>query len=286
MLLALLIYSLKLEAIGWYFWHNAQPVNEEHSLHLKDYHVVIDGLAINGLDGASELTFNSNTNTLFTVLNKNDKIVELSLQGKVLRVVDITGEGDIEGMAYIDSNRFILAGEYMSRLTLVNLEEKVTKLDVEHFPKVRIGINKNSNHNFEGVAWDDRQKRLLIVKERDPQYVVSVKGLVGKTKEDVLNLDIERLHQYDHVLGWSMRDLSAIHFLSNSGHTLILSDESKLLKEFDENAKPLGAMALWRGFHGLTASIPQPEGVAVDHDHNIYIMSEPNLFYVFKRQKS
>jgi uncharacterized protein YjiK len=232
------------------------------------------------------LTFNWSTNTLFTVLNKQDKIVELSLQGEVLRVIDVTGEGDMEGITYIDNNRFIIAGEYMSRLTLINLDEDVTKLDVESFPKIRLGINKNSNHNFEGVSWDNRQKSLLVVKERDPKYIISVKGLVNKTKDHILNLDIERLHQYDNMLDWAMRDLSAIHFLSNSGHTLILSDESKLLKEFDENAKPLGAMALWQGFHGLKDSIPQPEGVTVDHDQNIYIISEPNLFYVFKPKKS
>lgn len=285
-ILILLIYFLKLEAIGWYFWHNAQTVNEKHNLHLEDYHVDIDGLAISGLDGASELTFNWNTNTLFTVLNKNDKIVELSLQGEILRVIDVTGEGDMEGIAYIDNNRFIIAGEYMSRLTLISLEEDVIRLDVENFPKIRLGINKNSNHNFEGVSWDDRQKRLLVVKEREPKYIISVKGLVNKTKESILNLDIERLHKYDKMLDWAMRDLSAIHFLSNSGHTLILSDESKLLKEFDENAKPVGAMALWQGFHGLKSSIPQPEGVTVDHDKNIYIISEPNFFYVFKPKKS
>jgi uncharacterized protein YjiK len=243
-------------------------------------------LVINSLENASELTYNASTNTLFTVLNKGNKIIELSLEGKVLREIDVTGAGDMEGITYIDGNRFVIAEEYKSRLILINLEQDTRELNVENSPKIRVGLIKNSNHNFEGVSWDDHKKILLVVKERDPKYVTSVKGLVNEAKEGVLDLEIERLHKYDQMLALVMRDLSAIHFHSKSGHTLLLSDESKLLKEFGENAKPLGAIALWAGFHGLRHNVPQTKGIGVDNENNIYLISEPNIFYVFKSQKS
>ncbi|MDR0672871.1 MAG: SdiA-regulated domain-containing protein [Zoogloeaceae bacterium] len=41
---------------------------------------------------------------------------------------------------------------------------------------------------------------------------------------------------------------------------------------------------LWRGWHGLERAIPQPEGGALDSYENIYILSEPNLFYRFERK--
>lgn len=44
-------------------------------------------------------------------------------------------------------------------------------------------------------------------------------------------------------------------------------------------------MSLWGGFQDLTKSIPQAEGITVDKDDNIYIISEPNLFYVFKKAR-
>lgn len=285
-LFLLLIYALRLEAIGWYYWHNSQDTHEKHALDLKNYQVEIDGLAISGIANASELTYNPITNTLFTVLNKESQIVELSLKGEVLRMVDVTGAEDMEGITYIDGNRFVIADEQDSRLVLINLEENATKLDLKNAPKIRLGINKRGNKNFEGVSWDDRNKKLLVVKERDPKYVISVKGLVDEDNSGILDLEIETLHQYERILAWAMRDLSGVKYLSKSGHMLLLSDESKLVKELDEHARPLGAMALWAGFHGLKNSIPQAEGITLDNDDNIYIISEPNLFYVFKPVKN
>lgn len=278
----MLTYVLRLESIGWYYWHNAQPSTEEHALNLKNYHVVIDGLAISGIKNASELTYDPISNTLFTVLNKENKIVELSLKGEVLRTVDVKGAADMEGITYIEDNRFVIADEHDSRLILVDLEPNATELDVNHFPKIRLGINKRGNKNLEGVSWDSLQRKLIVVKERDPKYVLSVKGLADQDNNSVMNLEIEKMHQYDKMLAWAMRDLSGVKYLSKSGHTLLLSDESKLVKEFDEHARPLGAMALRAGFHGLKSNIPQAEGITLDNNDNIYIISEPNLFYAFK----
>jgi uncharacterized protein YjiK len=281
----LLVYWLKLDALGWYIWHNAETVTDAHALNLKDYQVAIERLAIEGIDNASELTYNRLTDTLFTVLNKGNQIVEISLSGKVLRRINVIGIGDMEGITHIDGNRFVIAGEYDSSLLLVDLDENSSVLDVENVPKIRLGINKNGNKNFEGVSWDYKKKTLLVVKERDPKYVISLDGLVNKAGKGTINLNIERLHQYDNMLDWAMRDLSAVQYLGKSGHLLLLSDESKMLKEFDENANPIGAMLFWKGFHGLKNSVPQAEGVAIDDNNNLYLISEPNLFYVFKPPK-
>ncbi|MBC3925309.1 SdiA-regulated domain-containing protein, partial [Pseudomonas lurida] len=37
------------------------------------------------------------------------------------------------------------------------------------------------------------------------------------------------------------------------------------------------------GRHGLTKRVPQAEGIAMDDEGTLYLVSEPNLFYVFKK---
>jgi len=277
----LLIYALRLEAIAWYFWHNAQSTHHHGELNLKNYHVVIDGLAIEGLANASGLTYNEDTNTLFTVLNKESKLIELSLKGEVIRTIHVDGVDDMEGITHIEDNQYVIADERDSRLLVIHLEDHATSVDVSNAKKIRLGMNEQGNKDFEGVSWDDREKRLLVVKERSPKYVLAVKGLASNANSEILNIEVEKLSQYDKMLSWAMRDLSSVNYLSKSGHMLLLSEESKLVKEFDENAKPLGALSLWKGFHGLKRSVPQAEGITTDTNDNIDIISEPNLFYVF-----
>ena len=64
---------------------------------------------------------------------------------------------------------------------------------------------------------------------------------------------------------------------------LALSDESRLILELDVDGRPLSTMSLSKGRHGLQKTVPQAEGIAVDDDGALYLVSEPNLFYVFKK---
>ena len=93
--LSIAVYSLKLEAIAWFYWHAFKNPHDAHSLNLKDYQVEIDGLVIPELKNASGFTHNAKTNTLFTVLNQESQIVELDLNGQVIRKIHVTGVDDM-----------------------------------------------------------------------------------------------------------------------------------------------------------------------------------------------
>ena len=82
-----------------------------------------------------------------------------------------------------------------------------------------------------------------------------------------------------------VRDLSSLQFDERSGHLLALSDESKLLLELDLDGRPISTLSLKKGRHGLEKSVPQAEGIAMDDEGTVYVVSEPNLFYVFKKPK-
>lgn len=283
-LIALLsiVYYFRLEALAWYAYHNIKPTAHENAFQLSRYEVAIDGKPLTSLKNASGLTHNAERNTLLTVLNQESKIIELDLQGNILREVDVVGVDDMEGITHVSGNRYVISDERDNRLVLIQLDHDATAIDVRESPKLKLGINPVGNKNFEGVSWDDNNRRLLVVKERDPKYIMSVSGFFDADLSKPLSVEIKKIEVFDRAMRWSLRDLSSVTYHTETGHLLMLSDESRLIKEYDEEGNALGALALWKGFHGLKAHVPQAEGIAVGSDKSIYIMSEPNLFYVFK----
>jgi uncharacterized protein YjiK len=81
-----------------------------------------------------------------------------------------------------------------------------------------------------------------------------------------------------------MRNLSALAIDPRTGHTLALSADSHLLLELNEKGEQVSFMTLLSGFNGLKKTIPRAEGVTMDEAGNLYMVSEPNLFYRFEKQ--
>ena len=81
-------------------------------------------------------------------------------------------------------------------------------------------------------------------------------------------------------------DLSDIQFDAETGHLILLSDESRLLMELSDSGEMLSYRSLNGVFSDLRRSAPQPEGVTLDRDGTLYLVSEPNLFYSFRRHGS
>jgi len=79
-------------------------------------------------------------------------------------------------------------------------------------------------------------------------------------------------------------DLSSLHYDTSTGHLLALSDESKMIVEMDANGKPVSSFSLRGGNQGLAKDVPQAEGMTMDDQGNLYVISEPNLFYAFKKK--
>jgi len=280
--LASLTYIYKVDALVWYLWHTYQYQPNSNALNLKNYQVEIEGTPIPNLKNASGLTYNENTNTLFTVLNKEGQVVEIDLTGNIIRQIAVNGVEDIEGITHIAGNDYVIADERDNRLIIVNIEDNTTVIDANNAPRLELNMGTRGNKNIEGVSWDDNNQRLLVVKERDPKNVISIKGFVDADVTTPPNIVIKNEITLDSAIKWSLRDLSSVTYHSRTDKLLFLSDESKMIKEYDENGKAIGALALWRGFHGLHHNVPQAEGIAVGNDDRIFIMSEPNLLYVFK----
>lgn len=266
---------------GWFnlktWW---QPA--EQSIGLDHYRVVIEARPIEGLDeDISALTFDPDRNSLFTVTNKSPELIELSLEGRILRRVPLTGFGDPEAVEYVGRDSYVITDEREQRLIRVRLTDDTPFLDAKDAEQLTLGIGLNGNKGFEGLAYDQQGKRLFVAKERDPMLIYEVHGFPHDNPEQPYAVHVVQDSKRDSKL--FVRDLSSLQFDERSGHLLALSDESQLVLELDVKGRPLASLSLRKGFQGLSQSVPQAEGIAMDDAGTLYLVSEPNLFYVFKK---
>jgi len=82
-----------------------------------------------------------------------------------------------------------------------------------------------------------------------------------------------------------LRDISGLHYDAKSERLLILSHESACVVEANKYGIETSRLLLRGGKAGLSRTIFKAEGVALDKRGTLYIVSEPNLLYVFKKGK-
>ena len=253
------------------------PAERKESVWLPDYHAVIDGKLLPGMekDEASDLAYNPQTKTLFSVMGKNPFLVELTLQGEVLRKMPLMGWSNPEALTVMENGLLAIVDEREHLLSIVKVEAETRELHRDAFPKYDLGPSEDQNKAFEAITWDPRNQQLLLGEER-PAALFSWKSDGSQTltgsKQKLVNGELD------------VRNLSALAIDPRTGHTLALSADSHLLLELDEQGEQVSFMTLLRGFNGLSKTIPRAEGVTIDDAGNIYMVSEPNLFYRFEKQ--
>ncbi|MCQ4296006.1 SdiA-regulated domain-containing protein [Pseudomonas stutzeri] len=265
---------------GWFHlnqWHQGE-LGRDASLWLPDYQVTIQGKVVSGVDDdLSALTFDPDRNSLIAVTNGKPHWLELSLEGELLRAIPLLGFGDPEAIEYISEGVYVISDERRQRLLRVEVNEQTTVIDSAQAQQLSLGIDLNGNKGFEGLAYDTAGKRLFVAKERDPVRIYEISGFPFAEPTPSVHIN-------EHDARLFVRDLSSLQFDEQTGHLLALSDESRLVVELDNKGQPLSSLSLSAGRHGLHSNVPQAEGMAMGPDGTLYLVSEPNLFYVFRKQ--
>jgi uncharacterized protein YjiK len=253
------------------------PAERQASVWLPDYRAVIDGKLLPGMekDEASDLAYDPQTKTLFSVMGKNPFLVELTLQGEVLRKMPLVGWSNPEGVTVLGNGLLAIVDERSHLITIVKVDADTRELNIDNFTKYDLGPSKDQNKAFEGVTWDSQNQQLLLGEERPPALFA--------WKGDGRVLSGDKLKLASHAL--DMRNLSALAIDPRTGHMLVLSADSHLLMELDKKGEQVSFIALLGGFNGLKNTIPRAEGVTMDEAGNLYMVSEPNLFYRFEKKK-
>ena len=249
---------------------------QKQSIWLPDYRVDIDAKVLPGMedDEASDLAYNPQTRTLFAVMGKNPFLVELTLDGDVLRKIPLLGWNNPEGVAVLEDGHLAIVDERSHDMTLVKVDARTTTLDRADYAPYDLGESAKSNKGFEAVAWDPVRQRIVIGEERPPRLFV-----LGSDGRSPLAGEKRQLPSTE----LDLRNLAALSVDPRTGHLLVLSADSNMLLELDEQGEQVSFMTLLGGFNGLGDTLPRAEGVAMDGQGNLYMVSEPNLFYRFRK---
>jgi uncharacterized protein YjiK len=260
-------------------WHETEW--QDRSMWLPEYRVRIDAKVVPGVsDNLSGLTYDEHRDQLWAVVNNPEELLTLSTDGEVLARYPLSGFEDVEGITYLGDNLLLLAEERNHALVVVEVPEQPGALFREDYRALTLGIELGGNQGFEGVGYDRAGDRLFVVKEHSPRKLYEIRGLKASIEGD-FNLEvIDREAWVENVFA---TDLSSVHYDEQTGHLALLSDESKVLMELDGEGKLISFRSLLGGFAGLQDSVPQGEGMTLDDRGNLYLVSEPNLFYKFER---
>ncbi len=248
---------------------------------LANYKLDLGPKEIKGVSrNASGLAYNAKTDTIFLVLNKPTVVLELDLKGNTKRKIGLKFFNDTEGITWIKGHSFAVLEERRRKLIMVEIGADTKSVDYLTRQGFVVEPKAAGNAGLEGVTYDAAGGRFFVVKEKSPRRIYEVRlPTKGAEEKAVITTpwDIDKT-----ALG--MTDLAGVCYDPGTGHLLILSDESKCVVECTTDGQLISRLSLKAGNSGLKATLRQPEGITVDNKGNLYICSEPNLFYVFRKK--
>lgn len=268
--------------------HNKWPGNQapDKNIWLPDFKAVIQARPVEGVTNLSGIAYDFDRNRLLGITNSGAmEIVALNRDGELLGRYPLIGFEDAEGIAYIGGGRVVIADEQLQQLDIITLPDAPGPIHVEQAQFVAIGVNLSEhNKGFEGVAYDAANDRVFAIKERDPRQLYSITGMVA-SMGGPLQIRIKDLTSWVERSVFS-RDLSEGYYDPKTGHLLLLSDESRNITELDDKGDFVSILSLRSQAGDLKRTVPQAEGMTMDADGELYVVSEPNLFYRFSKSKN
>jgi uncharacterized protein YjiK len=228
---------------------------------------------------ASGIAFNPHTKSLFVALNSPPAVVEVGLDGTTIRRIQLQGFDDTEGIVYVGNGTFAVTEERIRMANLIRIDRDTKRVSVKDAKRTLVDPEDSGNNGLEGIAWDPLKDVYYGVKERSPRKVYRFR-FPAKSGEEA-----KVAHPWDaEAVSLGMIDLAGIHYEPITRKLLIVSDESACVVECKIDGTGVSRLSLAEGSAGLKRRVPKPEGVTMDDAGLLYVISEPNLLYVFARK--
>jgi uncharacterized protein YjiK len=262
-------------------WH--AETHQARSLWLPEYQVRVEAKPVatvgNNLSG---LTFDEQRNQLWAVVNNPEELIALDLNGEFIARYPLKGFIDVEAVTYLGDNLLAVAEERSQSIVILPVPTRPGELVREDYAAVSLSMGASDNAGFEGLGYDRAGDRLFVVKEHSPRKLYEIQGIKASFNGQ-LNLNVIDREAWIEDKDMAS-DLASVHYDERTGHLVLLSDEAKMMLELDSEGELVSFRSLWSGFAGLDNSVPQAEGMTFDDRGDLYLVSEPNLFYAFERK--
>ncbi|MGK7546884.1 SdiA-regulated domain-containing protein [Salmonella enterica] len=240
------------------------------ALALSSYKAVIQQKPVAGVkSNLSGLTYSTEDRMLFAVINNPPELVWLTTEGQLVGRMPLQGIHDPESIAWSGGNQFQIGSEKDGAVYKTQVDIQRGTMQIISMVKLE-GYDKAKNKGLEGTAWDAKNERLYAAKERKPIMIKEVE----MSKNGITRA-------LPSAITASVSDVSGLEYHAPTDSLLVLSDESKMILEVSSEWRVRDRLFLTAEWSGLSDDIPQPEGIAMDNENNLYIVSEPNLFYKF-----
>lgn len=240
------------------------------ALALSSYKAVIQQKPVAGVESnLSGLTYSAEDRMLFAVINNPPELVWLTTEGQLVGRMPLQGIHDPESIAWSGGNQFQIGSEKDGAVYKTQVDIQRGTMQIISMVKLE-GYDKAKNKGLEGTAWDAKNERLYAAKERKPIMIKEVE----MSKNGITRA-------LPSAITASVSDVSGLEYHAPTNSLLVLSDESKMILEVSSEWRVRDRLFLTAEWSGRRDDIPQPEGIAMDNENNLYIVSEPNLFYKF-----
>ncbi len=241
------------------------------SLNLGSYRADIEAKPLAGVkSNLSGLSWSEKHGLLFAVINNPSEVVWLTSEGDLAGGLLLSEIADPEAIVWAGEDQFWIGSEKDNIAWLVNIDTITGSYNILY--KIRHDeYSRPGNKGLEGLAWDRKGQQLFSAKEKKPVMI---------TRESITEKD-KVSYRYPSAVTASVKDVSGLHYHALTSSLLVLSDESKKILEINSEGQVIDRLYLSRKWSGLKEDIPQAEGITLDSRGNLYIVSEPNLFFRF-----
>ena len=238
----------------------------------------------------SAVTYNPDTDTLFVLGDGGTSIVQVTKTGQLIDSMTLAPGGspqgtdfyDPEGLTYVGGGQFVFVEERYRQANLFTYVPNTT-LTRSGAQTVKLGTTIG-NIGIEGISYDPLTNGFVAVKETQPEgiFQTGIDFAAGTatngspTTENSTNLFNPALAGLaDFADVYALSNLPSLSGQADFNNLLILSQESGKIVEIDRSGNVVSSLTIVSD-PGNPLSVPdqQHEGLTMDRDGNLYVVSE------------